>query len=201
MVSYPTPAPELPDVRRLVTSPDPAVAHIAPAAQHTITREALRSRDGLETGGILLGPDTISAILISRAGDPGPRARRTEHSFLRDLWHAQSLANAAWYEDGHQWIGEWHTHPAGDLAPSALDLHSYVQHLHDPELHLDWFVSLVVGLTPDASITTAAAWLIERHRVRALTQDVNAHPECPKLIPPQPQHRTRTDSHTGLGKR
>ena len=172
MGPHPTPAPELSDVRRLVSRAEPPVARITQAAQHTIAREALRSRDGLETGGILLGSDSTSTILISRAGDPGPRAHRTEHSFLRDLAHAQALANTAWNEDGHQWIGEWHTHPTGDLTPSELDLHSYLQHLHDPELHLAWFVAIIVGLTPDSSVTTAA-WLIERHSIRALTPDTN----------------------------
>lgn len=180
-------------MRHLGTRTEPPVAHIAPTALHTIAREALRSRDGLETGGILLGPDTASTILISRAGGPGPQAHRTEHSFLRDLAHAQSLANAAWDEEGHQWIGEWHTHPTGDLTPSALDLHSYLQHLHDPELHLDWFVAIIVGLTPDTAIT-ATSWLIERHSVRALTLDTNSDTEGPKLTTSQQQHRTRTDS-------
>lgn len=201
MVAHPAPAPELPDVRRLVTRAEAPVAHIAPAALRAIAREADRSHDGLETGGILLGPDIADTIVISRAGDPGPRAHRTEHSFLRDLAHAQSLAYTAWNEDGHQWIGEWHTHPTGDLTPSALDLHSYLQHLHDPELHLDWFVAIIVGLTPDAGITTAA-WLIERRRVRALSLDITIDSEhSAKRSTRQPQHRTRTDSHTGTGQR
>jgi len=198
VVASSTPAPELPDVRHLDTRTEPPVVHIAPTALHTIAREALRSRDGLETGGILLGPDT-STILISRAGDPGPRAHRTEHSFLRDLAHAQSLASAAWDEDGHQWIGEWHTHPTGDLRPSALDLHSYLQHLHDPELHLDRFVAIIVGLTPDAGIT-AAAWLIERDSVRAVTLGAHPSAESPKLSSLQQQNTNPTDSDPRTGQ-
>lgn len=198
MVSPSTPARELPNVRHLDTRTEPSVALIAPRALHTIAREALRSRDGLETGGILLGPDT-STILISRAGDPGPRAHRTEHSFLRDLAHAQSLASAAWDDDGHQWIGEWHTHPSGDLRPSALDLHSYLQHVHDPELHLDRFVAIIVGLTSDAGITTAA-WLVERDSVRAVTLGLDPGVEGPKPIPHQQQSTNPTGSDPRTGR-
>lgn len=186
-------------MRYLGTSTEPPVARIAPTALRTIAREALRSRDGLETGGILLGPDTASTVFISRAGDPGPRAYRGEHTFLRDLAHAQSLANAAWNEDGHQWIGEWHTHPSGDLTPSALDLHSYLQHLHDPELHLHRFVAIIVGLTPNTAITTAA-WLIQRDSVRVLRLDTNPNAEDSTLSTPQQHLPTPADGHPGIGQ-
>jgi integrative and conjugative element protein (TIGR02256 family) len=198
VVAHPTTAPGLPDVRRLIDHEHPPVVRITHAALHTIAYEALRSRDGLETGGILLGSDTASHILISRAGDPGPRAHRTEDSFLRDLAHAQEIANEAWNEDGHQWIGEWHTHPTGDLKPSALDLHSYLQHLHDPELHLDRFVAIIVGLTPDTSINTAV-WIIERRSVRALSLEATDNAAIgPRLTPSQPQH-PRPHGHTAPG--
>ncbi|WP_431235916.1 Mov34/MPN/PAD-1 family protein [Mycolicibacterium psychrotolerans] len=186
-------------MRHLDTRAQPPVAHIAPTALRVIVREALRSCDGLETGGILLGPDMADTIFISRAGDPGPRAHRTERSFQRDLAHAQSLADAAWEEDGHQWIGEWHTHPSGEMTPSALDLHSYFQHLHDPELHLDRFVAIIVGLTPHGAVP--AAWLIERDSVRALA--LNTHPSTasPKPLSPQLQNPNPADNYTPTERR
>lgn len=167
MVAHPTTARELSNVHYMNDGPRPPAVRITPAAAHAIAREALRSRDGLETGGILLGTDTHGNMLISRAAGPGPRAHRTEHSFLRDLTYAQQFAAAAWNEDRSQWIGEWHTHPSGDLIPSELDICSYLRHLHDPELHLDRFLATIVALTPDAGVS-AAVWLIERDRFRAL---------------------------------
>lgn len=140
---------------------------ITDSALAAIAVESTRSADGLETGGILLGCESANAIRIRHAGDPGPSARRAPRNFLRDLQHAQQLAHEAWTRDGSQWIGEWHTHPSGDLTPSELDLDSYLRHLHDPDLQLDHFVAIMVS--GDANTTpTAAAWLIERHQAQAV---------------------------------
>ena len=126
-----------------------------------ITAEAHRSQDGRETGGILLGFDSNGALAITEAGGPGPGAVRTRRTFRRDLGHAQRLADLAWRRDGAQWVGEWHTHPSGDLEPSVLDLRSYQRHLHDPELNLHRFVALIVGVRALAPIK-AALWVVER---------------------------------------
>ena len=138
---------------------------IADSALATITHEALRSLDGRETGGILLGTDTPEGIVILHAGDAGPNAHRGERTFLRDLDHARRVAESAWKEDRSQWIGEWHTHPPGGLAPSDLDLHSYLRHLQDPELGLDQFVAVIAGLDEKARIIIAT-WIIELHHAR-----------------------------------
>jgi integrative and conjugative element protein (TIGR02256 family) len=146
----------------MTTANNPTV-EIAANALDTIAEEAKRSTDGLETGGILLGQDTPRCISIRQAGGPGPNAQRGSRTFLRDRDHAQQLADAAWHEDNSQWIGEWHTHPSTDLIPSDLDLNSYLRHLRDPELHLDRFLAVIVGLVPSGGIT-AVTWLItEEH--------------------------------------
>lgn len=131
----------------------------------TIASTAQQSRDGLETGGILLGIDHAGDVLITRAGTPGPRARRASHSFHRDLDHANQLAALAWQTDGSQWIGEWHTHPSRELTPSQLDLTSYLRHVHDPELRLDQFIAIIVGLTAQQEIRMQT-WIITRTHVR-----------------------------------
>ena len=149
----------------------PAISLTA-AALELIAREASQSLDGLETGGILLGTETPQQISIRHAGDPGPHARRGPRNFLRDLDHAQQLANTAWQEDGSQWIGEWHTHPSTDLIPSDLDLDSYLRHLYDPDLRLDRFVTIIVGPQPNGGIS-AVTWLITRHHVHAMPLTTN----------------------------
>ncbi|TRY19403.1 conjugal transfer protein [Tessaracoccus rhinocerotis] len=138
---------------------------ITDSALATIAAESTRSSDGLETGGILLGSETAHAIWIRHAGDPGPDACRAPQNFLRDLQHAQQVAHEAWTCDGSQWIGEWHTHPFGDLTPSELDLDSYLRHLHDPDLQLDYFVAIIVSGNANTT-PLAVAWLIERHRAQ-----------------------------------
>jgi integrative and conjugative element protein (TIGR02256 family) len=137
---------------------------ISADALSLINREAQRSADGLETGGILLGTETHGNISIRHAGDPGPNARRHPRNFVRDLHHAQQLATAAWREDHSQWIGEWHTHPSSDLTPSSLDLDSYLRHLHDPELQLDRFVAIIVEANASGRVRSAT-WLVDLDRI------------------------------------
>ncbi|RBO79929.1 Mov34/MPN/PAD-1 family protein [Nocardia puris] len=135
-------------------------------AIETIAKTAQQSRDGLETGGILLGIDHSGDVLITSAGTPGPNARRASHSFHRDLDHANQLSTLAWHTDGSQWIGEWHTHPSQDLRPSELDLTSYLRHVHDPELRLDRFIAIIVGLTAQQNVRMQT-WIVTRTHVRS----------------------------------
>lgn len=139
---------------------------ITSEALHAIRGESLRSLGGLETGGILLGKDSLEdgpTVLV--AGLPGPNAIRRPRFFSRDREHAQRLADVAWARDRAQWIGEWHTHPGGMPVPSEADLTSYAGHLADPDLNFDRFFSLIVTVPATGSPSTAA-WTIERHRAR-----------------------------------
>lgn len=151
-----------------------------------IAREATRSRDGLETGGILLGTDDFNEIVIRHAGGPGPGAHRESHRFLRDLAHAQQIAEAAWKEDQSQWIGEWHTHPSGELAPSDFDLDSYSRHLRDPELGFDRFVAMIVGVPPTGE-ATSIVWIVDHECARptrvALAADLENGPSAQSFNP------------------
>ena len=154
-----------------------------------IAREATRSRDGLETGGILLGSDDFNDIVIRHAGGPGPNARREPDRFLRDLAYAQRLAEIAWKEDQSQWIGEWHTHPSGDLAPSSYDLDAYSRHLRDPELGFNRFIAVIVGVTLTRE-ATSVVWIVDQESARpvpvTLAKDQGTPPP-----PSPPTHNDR----------
>jgi integrative and conjugative element protein (TIGR02256 family) len=141
---------------------------LADEARHAICRLAPASADGRETGGILLGrgPDDDGVIEIVEAGDPGPNADRRKDFFLRDLAHAQALAETAWERERAQWVGEWHTHPCSGPKPSQRDLATYASLLGNPTLAFAVFVSLIV--TPhetdgwdDPAMTT---WVLEARR-------------------------------------
>jgi integrative and conjugative element protein (TIGR02256 family) len=141
---------------------------LSDGALATIVREAPASSDGRETGGILLGFDTdgVNEALVMEAGDPGPHATRRDDFFSRDVEHAQRLADAAFARTTARWIGEWHTHPRGQLAPSRKDMRTYRGFLRDPELAFDSFVAVIVGPGDnDWTHLRAAAWLIEPRRV------------------------------------
>lgn len=91
-----------------------------------ILREAAASSDGKETGGILLGfGGPGGPCWVTEAAGPGPRAIRSATRFVRDLDHSEAAAEAAFALDGSLWLGDWHTHPGGPAALSAVDLHSY----------------------------------------------------------------------------
>ncbi|MGQ3383258.1 Mov34/MPN/PAD-1 family protein [Glutamicibacter sp. TV12E] len=144
---------------------------ISDSARASINREAKRSYDGLETGGILLGTETRSGnIIIRHAGDPGPGAQRGQNTFIRDLEHAQKLAQTAWNTDKSEWIGEWHTHPSGPLSPSNVDLHSYLRHLHDRELAFARFVA-IIACVDSSGRTTTATWLIDSKQIQRIKME------------------------------
>ena len=117
---------------------------------HTlILDEAQRSRDGNETGGILLGHESADELRVTTAGGPGPAALRSPNRFLRDLEYATALADRAHNRDGSVWLGEWHTHPQGQVVPSEIDLATYSRHLADDSLGFDRFLAIIVLPCPD----------------------------------------------------
>lgn len=78
-----------------------------------------------EAGGILLGrlikgsPD----IIVDQALGPSPEDRRGRFFFFRARRPAQMLIDHAWQTSGQtlNYLGEWHTHPETDPAPSCID--------------------------------------------------------------------------------
>lgn len=119
------------------------------AAHESIMDEAQRSRDGNETGGILLGHESADDLRVTVAGGPGPAALRTPNRFLRDLDYATALADRAHARDGSVWLGEWHTHPEGQVVPSEIDLATYSRHLADESLGFVRFLAIIVLPCPD----------------------------------------------------
>lgn len=93
-----------------------------------VTRTAVdaAARDGRtalprETGGILMGFRTPTAIVVTRMLTvPDPRSSR--HSYLRHRRRAQAqMASADTKASVVGYVGEWHTHPE-DQEPSRTDL-------------------------------------------------------------------------------
>ena len=145
-----------------------APVRLSARALEAIATHAAASADGRETGGILLGyeENDLGAMLVMEAGNPGPNAERRPDFFRRDLTHAQRLADEALANSGSRWIGEWHTHPGGTLAPSRTDLRTYRSFLRDPELGFSSFLAVIVGPGEEGwARPRAAAWLIEPRRI------------------------------------
>lgn len=131
---------------------------IASDAAEDLLRHASASRDGSETGGILLGHDEglHGEVRIMACGGPGPLAVRRPDRFMRDRDHAQELADRA-FQQGHTWVGEWHTHVTPMHAPSATDLATYRRLLEGGAFTSPRMTALIV-LAADTSWTSATIY-------------------------------------------
>jgi integrative and conjugative element protein (TIGR02256 family) len=177
----------LPELRRQALNGANSV-RLSARALASIAAHAVVSADGCETGGILLGYDEseLGEMFVLEAGDPGPNAERRPDFFKRDLAHAQRLADEAFASTSSRWIGEWHTHPGGALAPSRTDLRTYRSFLRDRELGFSVFLALIVG--PDQEgweRPRARAWLIEQRRFLQALLLPSAEPMDLTIEPPQ----------------
>lgn len=124
-----------------------------------------------ETGGALFGHESRSGtrVTITEATDPRDHALHAPTRFTWDLAHAHRRALGIYENTGAEWAGEWHTHPSGDLEPSALDVLTYRRHLDDATLGFRVFVVLIVD--PRSDCRDAAVWLFtKRRRVEKRTQ-------------------------------
>jgi integrative and conjugative element protein (TIGR02256 family) len=151
------------------------VVRFSRSSIESIAREVIAGGAELETGGILLGYEQ-EGLTVTRAGGPGPKAVRGPRFFLRDLEHAQRMADDAWPETGSQWIGDWHTHPDGAIHPSPVDLRAVADVLRDAELRLNSFLAVVVAPLPDTGWSLhawEASLRAERLEVRPLNVDLS----------------------------
>ena len=118
-----------------------------------------------ETGGALFGYESRSGtrVTVTEATDPGDHAFHAPTQFTRDIDHTHRRALEIFESTGAEWVGEWHTHPTGDLRPSTLDVSTYRRHLHDPDLGFRVFVALIVD--PHSDCRDAMVWLFSRKRL------------------------------------
>lgn len=173
----------MPDVRDTTVT----LLEVAPSAYASITSLAAAAADGRETGGVLLGHDPgEGTVQVRRAGDPGPAAVRRPDRFVRDLDHARRLAQLAYAADGGIWVGEWHTHPATQMAPSPTDLTAYREVLA-AGAGLPRFVAVIVTASPDHGWRKPilAPWLIVRDSVHPMTLSITA---VAAVTLPEPGH-------------
>ena len=153
--------------------------HLTAAAHTVISRECRRSRDGNETGGILLGHLHDGVAEVQLAGDPGPAAVRQPDFFLRDLGHAQQLGHDAFARDGSIWVGEWHTHLAAAPVPSERDLATYAGLLADPDLGFETVVAIIAVANPQWDRPAAYAWACSGNKAIAIPLILATDDQCP----------------------
>ncbi len=146
-----------------------------PSAREAILT-ALADSDGLETGGILLGPPHArDPILVTHAIGPGPRALRTYVRFERDTAWCQEQLSDLQQMLPVEWIGDWHSHPDSAFEPSFKDVLTAQSLVDDPELGFDSYLMVVV--CPQATrLPVATAWLFSREDDRGRIKSTDLGP-------------------------
>lgn len=84
----------------------------------------------LEKGGVLIGCLRGDDIEVVTWTTPGPSDQRSLFSFERSDPQHQATAYDAWTASGgtQTWVGEWHTHPYGEILPSSIDFRTWKDH-------------------------------------------------------------------------
>jgi integrative and conjugative element protein (TIGR02256 family) len=92
--------------------------------------EMARCTNQPESGGILLGFLRGEDIEVVARTTPGPSDLRSFSSFERSDPRHQDVAREVWIasRETQTWVGEWHTHPYGDVLPSSIDLKTWRMH-------------------------------------------------------------------------
>jgi proteasome lid subunit RPN8/RPN11 len=112
-------------------------------------KRELRGR-GREIGGVLVGenvsPDTFRLVDISVQHSGGTVAH-----FVRDPeHHREFLANFFARTGNHykrfNYIGEWHSHPMFEAAPSGEDIASMFEIIEDPVVGVNFAILIIVRL-------------------------------------------------------
>lgn len=116
------------------------------ATCNALDNEMTRCADQREAGGILLGHLRGKDVEVVAWTTPGPSDLRSLFSFERSDPRHQEAADDAWIASrGTQtWVGEWHTHPRGDVVPSDIDLKTWTKHARNEKRPMV-FVLVVPG--------------------------------------------------------
>jgi integrative and conjugative element protein (TIGR02256 family) len=115
------------------------------------TFDSYRHQRATEAGGILLGRIYASEVLVELATEPSPADRRGRFFFNRSHSTAQRRINIAWkLSSGEQiYLGEWHSHPEENAAPSGRDREMIVNNLRDATMEIDFLILVILGHRQD----------------------------------------------------
>lgn len=99
-------------------------AWVPTTVTHVMREEAMRTFP-LESGGVLLGywADEFQEVVITHATGPGSNAVHRRHSFVPDHEFQEAEVARIYQESGRisGYLGDWHSHPLGDVNLSRRD--------------------------------------------------------------------------------
>src|SRR5665647_1501067 len=129
----------------------------------------------LETGGVLLGYATETEWVVGAVVGPGPDASHWATGFTPDAeWQAERIAEL--YEASGrrlQYLGDWHTHPAGSAVPSKLDRRTLRRIAHSSAARCPRPLMAILAGSSDESWTLGSYVSIRRDGRRIVTTAVS----------------------------
>lgn len=108
-----------------------------------------KSSSKLEAGGFLLGRHlkgeshlAVDLVSVPMSGD-----RRTRTSFYRGSGH-EKFAHQCWHGSNGvcAYLGNWHTHPCGNVSPSSIDLSDWRNVLKHDIYEGEYLYFVIVGV-------------------------------------------------------
>ena len=103
-----------------------------------------------ERGGVLLGKVSLDykTVLVTDISHPSKADQSGRCYFIRKKEPAQKKINTEWKASNGEvnYIGEWHTHPATHLVPSADDKKLVCESLHTSECQFEELFLIIVGM-------------------------------------------------------
>lgn len=119
-------------------------------AEVLATLNAFRQRGSYDTeaGGLLLGFRRGAHLHVTACTKPFPTDVRTRISFNRAVTGHDRIAYERWLasDERMDYVGEWHSHPEANAAPSSIDLYEWRKLLQNRP---DALLFLVIGTGRD----------------------------------------------------
>lgn len=111
----------------------------------------------LETGGMLIGywsDDTRDAVIVDTIA-PGPAAIHARAAFVSDgEWQQQRLEEIYRHSGRiHTYLGDWHSHPHGEAAPSPRDRHTARVVAAEQHARAPHPITLIVAASPSLAVS------------------------------------------------
>ena len=101
-----------------------------------------------EAGGVLLGRFLIgnNDVVVDHITIPMPGDKRTRFGYFRSKLHQKRISEAWVSSRGTcNYLGEWHTHPEDDPAPSSHDFANWENKLASDKFDSDFLFFVIVG--------------------------------------------------------
>lgn len=125
------------------------IVGVSATAASTLMSLAQNGEDAPESGGILIGRLIVDTedVVIDEVTVPTSSDRWGRFRFWRAKRPAQRRVDRAWNESGgtENYLGDWHTHPEDDPAPSGMDIENWQQIVRTAQFHQDFLFFLIVG--------------------------------------------------------